>query len=49
MRVKEYKNKITGSPAGLSRANGVRRSSAKHETSTTYPSQIYETFDLKFG
>jgi len=24
---------ITGSPAGLSRVNGVRRSSAKHETS----------------
>jgi len=38
---------ITGSPAWLSRVNGVRLSSAKHETSTFRQSQI--SFDLKFG
>jgi len=37
---------ITGSPAGLSRVNGVRRSSAK---TTTYQSHIYQSIEIKFG
>jgi len=40
---------ITGSPAGLSRVNGVRRSSAKHETSTPRQSHNFISIDLKFG
>jgi len=40
---------ITGSPAGLSRVNGIRRSSVEHETTTLRQSHNFISIDLQFG
>jgi len=39
----------TGRPARLSRVNGVRRSSAKHETSTLRLRHNFISIDFTFG
>ena len=45
----DVKLRITGSPAGLSRVNGVGPSSAKMIKFNRLPSHNYESFVFKFG